>query len=94
MAPESEKGTGANATTTASGSAPALGGANIRRLQVGGLLALLGLGMSGSMFFFLEKIQVLEANKKQKKKNMKITRIKHVFFFWKHHSPFGGIPNV
>jgi len=32
MAPESEKGT-VNATTTVSGSAPALGGANIRRLQ-------------------------------------------------------------
>lgn len=91
MAPESEKGTGANAATTASGSAPALGGANIRRLQVGGCWH--HLGMSGLMFF-PGKNQVLEANKKQKKKNMKITRIKHVFFFLKHHSPFGGVPNV
>lgn len=80
MAPESEKGTGANATTTASGSAPALGGANIRRLQVGGLLASLGLGMSGSMFFLLEKIiKCWKPTKNKRKKNMKITRIKHVF---------------
>jgi len=59
MAPESEKGT-VNATTTVSGSAPALGGANIRRLQVG-LLA--SLGDEWFNVFFLEKIQVLEAKK-------------------------------
>ena len=55
-------------TTTASGSAPALGGANIRRLQVGGLLASLGLGMSGSMFFFPGKNPSAGSQQKTKEK--------------------------
>ena len=68
MAPESEKGTGANATTTVSGSAPALGGANIRRLQVGGLLASLG-DEWFNVFVPGKKKQWLETNKKHTKKN-------------------------